>query len=195
MCKTVRKTALLSGMLWLVGCSDPSWQTKDISGLMPPLEFDLTSEEARSVSEADYIGDVTLLFFGFTHCPHICPTTLANLAAVSQELGEDARDDLQVLFVSVDPDRDDPATLREYTETFGSEFTGLTGDEEALQALTRRYRVTYGYGKKDAAGNYDVSHSNAVFAFDRDGNAQLLIREEDPKEAVMADLERLLQQG
>lgn len=162
---------------------------------MPPLEFDLTSEEARSVSEADYIGDVTLLFFGFTHCPHICPTTLANLAAVSQELGEDARDDLQVLFVSVDPDRDDPATLREYTDTFGPEFIGLTGDEEALQALTRRYRVTYGYGKKDAAGNYDVSHSNAVFAFDRDGNAQLLIREEDPKEAVMADLERLLQQG
>ena len=192
MYKTGCKTALLSGMLWLVGCSDPSWQTKDISELMPPLEFELVDEEARSVTEADYAGDVTLLFFGFTHCPHICPTTLANLAAISQELGEEAQNDLRVLFVSVDPERDDPATLREYTDAFGPEFTGLTGDEEALQALTRRYRVTYGYGEKDDAGNYDVSHSNAVFAFGRDGDAQLLIREDDPKEAVMADLSRLL---
>ncbi|WP_336273639.1 SCO family protein [Vreelandella indica] len=192
MYKTGCKTALLSGMLWLVGCSDPSWQTKDISELMPPLEFELVDEEARSVTEADYAGDVTLLFFGFTHCPHICPTTLANLAAISQELGEEAQNDLRVLFVSVDPERDDPPTLREYTDAFGPEFTGLTGDEEALQALTRRYRVTYGYGEKDDAGNYDVSHSNAVFAFGRDGDAQLLIREDDPKEAVMADLSRLL---
>ena len=192
MYKTGCKTALLSGMLWLVGCSDPSWQTKDISELMPPLEFELVDEEARSVTEADYAGDVTLLFFGFTHCPHICPTTLANLAAISQELGEEAQNDLRVLFVSVDPERDDPATLREYTDAFGPEFTGLTGDDEDLQALTRRYRVTYGYGEKDDAGNYDVSHSNAVFAFGRDGDAQLLIREDDPKEAVMADLSRLL---
>ncbi|WP_339882993.1 SCO family protein [Vreelandella maris] len=194
MYKTGCKTALLSGMLWLVGCSDPSWQTKDISELMPPLEFELVDEEARSVTEADYAGDVTLLFFGFTHCPHICPATLTNLAAISQELGEEAQNDLRVLFVSVDPERDDPATLREYTDAFGPEFTGLTSDEEALQALTRRYRVTYGYGEKDEAGNYDVSHSNAVFAFGRDGDAQLLIREDDPKEAVMADLSRLLAQ-
>ncbi|RBI68272.1 SCO family protein [Vreelandella sulfidaeris] len=160
---------------------------------MPPLEFELISEEAEPVSEADYAGEVTLLFFGFTHCPHICPATLANLAAISGELDEAAQDDLQVLFVSVDPDRDDPATLREYTDAFGPEFTGLTGDDEALEALTRRYRVTYGYGKKDDAGNYDVSHSNAVFAFDRNGEAQLLIRESDPKEAIVADLNRLLE--
>lgn len=190
--KTGCKIALLSGILWLVGCSDPAWQTKDISGLMPPLEFELTSEDANPVSEVDYAGDITLLFFGFTHCPHICPTTLANLAMISQELGEAAQDDLQVLFVSVDPDRDDPATLREYTDAFGPEFTGLTGSEAALETLTRRYRVTYGYGKKDDEGHYDVSHSNAVFAFDREGEAQLLIRENDPKEAVIADLRRLL---
>jgi len=182
----------LSGMLWLVGCSDPSWQTKDISGLMPPLKFELTNEEAQPVSEADYAGDVTLLFFGFTHCPHICPTTLAKLATVLQALGEDASEDLRILFVSVDPARDDPATLREYTQAFGPEFIGLTGNEEALQALTRRYRVTYGYGEKDDKGQYDVSHSNAVFAFDRNGDAQLLIREEDAQEAIVADLARLL---
>ena len=186
------KMVLLSGVLWLTGCSDPSWQTKDISGLMPALEFELTNEQNQSVSEADYTGDVILLFFGFTHCPHICPTTLANLATVSQALGEETQEDLRVLFVSVDPARDNPATLSAYTEAFGPEFIGLTGSQEDLQALTRRYRVTYGYGEKDTNGHYDVSHSNAVFVFDRDGDAQLLIREDDTNEAIVADLKRLL---
>lgn len=186
------KMVLLSGVLWLTGCSDPSWQTKDISGLMPALEVELTNEQNQSISEADYTGDVILLFFGFTHCPHICPTTLANLATVSQALGEETQEDLRVLFVSVDPARDNPATLSAYTEAFGPEFIGLTGSQEDLQALTRRYRVTYGYGEKDTNGHYDVSHSNAVFVFDRDGDAQLLIREDDTNEAIVADLKRLL---
>ena len=186
------KMVLLSGVLWLTGCSDPSWQTKDISGLMPALEVELTNEQNQSVSEADYTGDVILLFFGFTHCPHICPTTLANLATVSQALGEETQEDLRVLFVSVDPARDNPTTLSAYTEAFGPEFIGLTGSQEDLQALTRRYRVTYGYGEKDTNGHYDVSHSNAVFVFDRDGDAQLLIREDDTNEAIVADLKRLL---
>ena len=186
------KMVLLSGVLWLTGCSDPSWQTKDISGLMPALEVELTNEQNQSVSEADYTGDVILLFFGFTHCPHICPTALANLATVSQALGEETQEDLRVLFVSVDPARDNPATLSAYTEAFGPEFIGLTGSQEDLQALTRRYRVTYGYGEKDTNGHYDVSHSNAVFVFDRDGDAQLLIREDDTNEAIVADLKRLL---
>lgn len=188
------KITLLLATLCLAGCSDPAWQTKDISGLMPPLSFDLTSEEAIPVSEADYQGDVVLLFFGFTHCPDICPTTLANLATITRFLAETAQNEIQVLFVSVDPHRDDPAALRDYTAAFGPEFVGLTGGEESLQALTRRYRVTYGYGKKDDTGNYSVSHSNAVFVFDRDGNAQLLVRESDSKEAVTADLRRLLAQ-
>ncbi|TDX22194.1 protein SCO1/2 [Modicisalibacter xianhensis] len=189
MCK---KLLLLLGGMLLVGCSEPSWQTKDISGLMPPLAFELTNENGRTVSAEDYRGQVTLLFFGFTHCPDICPTTLAHLATISDELGKEARGNLQVLFVSVDPARDDPEILSEYTDAFGAEFIGLTGDKAALKALTRRYRVTYGYGEKDEAGNYDVSHSSAVFAFDRDGEVQLLIRESDPREAVVGDLRQLL---
>ncbi|MWJ26984.1 redoxin domain-containing protein [Halomonas sp. ZH2S] len=167
---------------------------------MSPLEFELTNEQGETVSAADYQNRITLLFFGFTHCPDICPTTLANLASVSNELEEELekelekelRDDLRVLFVSVDPDRDDPETLREYTESFGPEFIGLTGEKAQLETLTRRYRVTYGYGAKDDAGNYDVSHSSAVFAFNRDGEAQLLMRESDPRDAVLADLRQLL---
>lgn len=184
--------ALLLTLLLLAGCSEPAWQTKDISELMPPLEFQLTDENGRTVSAADYRGQVTLLFFGYTRCPDVCPTTLARLAAVSKELGEEARDDLRALFVSVDPARDDLKTLRQYTDAFGPQFIGLRGDRPTLDQFTRRYRVTYGYGDKDASGNYDVSHSSAVFAFDRQGQARLLIRESDPTEAVVVDLRRLL---
>lgn len=192
----MRKWLLLTlSALWLTGCSDPVWQTKDISGLMPPLEFTLTDENGREVSGEDYRGKPALLFFGFTHCPDVCPTTLTRLASISRELDEGARDDLQVLFVSVDPARDDPQTLRQYTDAFGPQFIGLTGDKAALDALTQRYRVTYGYGDKDASGNYDVSHSSAVFAFNRAGEVRLLIRDSDPTEAVVADLRRLSEDG
>ncbi|QFT86701.1 hypothetical protein FIU88_17285 [Halomonas sp. THAF12] len=177
--------------LWLAGCSEPSWQTKDISGLMPPLAFELVDENGNDINADQFLGKSTLLFFGFTHCPDVCPTTLARLDAATQRMDESARDDIQVLFVSVDPRRDDAETLREYTDAFGPQFIGLTGDKAALDELTRRYRVTYGYGEEDSNGNYDVSHSSAVFAFDDQGEVRLLIRDSDPMDAVVADLERL----
>tara|TARA_Y100001001_G_C8007767_1_gene308648 strand:+ start:2407 stop:2985 length:579 start_codon:yes stop_codon:yes gene_type:complete len=177
--------------LWLAGCSEPPWQTKDISGLMPPLAFELVDENGKDVNADQFLGKSTLLFFGFTHCPDVCPTTLARLDAATQRMDEAARDDIQVLFVSVDPRRDDAETLREYTDAFGPQFIGLTGDKAALDELTRRYRVTYGYGEEDSEGNYDVSHSSAVFAFNDQGEARLLILDSDPMEAVVADLERL----
>ncbi len=177
--------------LWLAGCGEQAWQTKDISGLMPPLAFELVDENGNDVNADQFRGKSTLLFFGFTHCPDVCPTTLARLNAATQRIDEAARDDIQVLFVSVDPRRDDPETLREYTDAFGPQFIGLTGDKAALDELTRRYRVTYGYGEEDSNGNYDVSHSSAVFAFNDQGDIRLLIRDSDPMEAVVADLERL----
>lgn len=181
--------------LVLSGCGEQSWQTKDISGLMPALEFTLVDENGREVKGQDYRGKVTLLFFGFTNCPDVCPTTLARLAAATSKLSEEAREDVRVLFVSVDPARDDLETLRQYTDAFGPEFIGLTGDKAALDALTRRYRVTYGYGEKDEAGNYAVSHSSAVFAFDREGEVRLLIRASDPMDGIVADLRQLLEAG
>ncbi|MEL7968109.1 SCO family protein [Vreelandella neptunia] len=181
--------------LSLMGCADQTWQTKDISGLMPPLAFDLVDENGNGVTADQFLGKSTLLFFGFTHCPDICPTTLARLDAVTQRLEEAYRDDIQVLFVSVDPSRDDPATLSAYTNAFGPQFIGLTGDKAALDALTRRYRVTYGYGEEDSSGNYDVSHSSAVFAFNEQGEARVLIRDSDPMDAVAADIKRLVDDG
>ena len=186
---------LLVALPLLSGCSEQSWRTKDISGLMPALEFELTDENGRTVSAEQYRGRLTLLFFGFANCPDVCPTTLARLASASSKLPERVQERLRVLFVSVDPARDSPEKLRRYTKAFGPEFIGLTGSKDALDALTRRYRVTYGYGEKDQAGNYQVSHSSAVFAFDREGEARLLIRDSDSIEAVTADLQQLSEAG
>ncbi len=186
---------LMLSVLFLSGCGEQTWQTTDISGVMPELKFKLTDENGRAVSAGDYLGQPTLLFFGFTNCPDVCPTTLAQLAGAAQRLDEDVREDLQVLFVSVDPARDDPQTLSRYTDAFGPQFIGLTGEKAELDALTDRYSTTYTYGKKDESGNYDVSHSSAVFAFDREGEVRLLIRASDPMDAVVADLRQLAESG
>ena len=188
--------SLLVLALALVGCerSEP-WQTMDVSSIMPELEFRLTDESGRDVTARDFRGEAVLLFFGYTSCPDICPTTLARLAAARRALPADQASRLRILFVSVDPRRDTPADLAAYTDAFGERITGLTGDMDALRALNRRYRVTFGYGEADADGNYEVSHSSAVFAFGPQGEARLLIRDRDSRDAVVADLRRLAPTG
>ena len=99
--------------------------------------------------------------------------------------------DVRVLFVTVDPQRDTESRLHSYVRSFGPEFVGLRGTPSQLAALAKRYRVTYSLGKPDAGGDYEVTHSDAVFVFDRTGRARLLIRPEDPVSAITADLERL----
>lgn len=176
--------------LLLVGCWEgDDWQTKDIAGLMPPLRFTLTQDSGTEVQATDFRGYITLLYFGYTHCPDVCPTTLAKLNAAIARLAP-ARD-VRVLFVSVDPKRDGLDRLRTYTAAFGPQFVGLRGNDEALSELTKRYRITYGYGKPDDDGDYEVSHSSAVFVFDRAGEARLMVRSSDGVDAIAADLKRL----
>jgi len=191
----MKKLLLLLVMTGLVaGCSpDRSWQTKDIAGLMPELEFTLTSETGETVTEEQYLDAVNLMFFGYTHCPDICPVTLSRLRGIMGQLPEEVAGDIRVLFVSVDPDRDDPQSLREYTDAFGESFVGLTGTRDQLDALTKRYRTTYGYGEPDEDGDYLVSHGSAVYAFDADGNPRLLIRDSDSTGAIASDLKQLVQ--
>ncbi len=166
-------------LLGLTGCdTNPQWHGKDISGLMPDLAFTLTDENGAQVTAADYSDNTLLLYFGFTHCPDVCPTALARLAAAMRKLPDAVQQHTLILFVSVDPDRDTPAQLREYTAAFHPRMIGLTGTHQQLQALTRRYRVTYGHDEPDASGQYNVSHSSAIFAFDRQHQVRLLLRDE-----------------
>lgn len=188
------RTALALLLVLAAGCSDTDrqpWALRDISGLLPPLAFQLHDGSGETRSASDFAGDVVLLYFGYTHCPDICPATLARLSAVVRELGS-AGGRVRILFVSVDPARDTPDALRSYGHAFGPQVVALSGSQRQLADLTRRYRVSYGLGKPNADGQYEVSHSSAVFIFDSRGDARLLATDADSDASLAADLSRLL---
>ncbi|MBC7182005.1 MAG: SCO family protein [Marinobacter sp.] len=179
--------------LVLAGCSgnQDNWHGKDISGLMPELEFRLEGTGGQAVTPADSRGNIRLLYFGFTSCPDVCPTTLTDLRRSVRQLPAEYQDDVTTLFVSVDPRRDTPERLASYVDFFGDQIVGLTGTEPELRKLAKRYRTTFGYEEPDADGNYNVSHSSAVYVFDRDGKARLLLRPDLSPEQISKDLAQL----
>jgi len=185
---------LALGVLVVNGCTEPEpWNVRDISGLMPDLEFELTRAEGeQSVTEAAFDDKVKVMYFGFTSCPDMCPLTMARMSQALGQMDEETADEVRILFVSVDPERDTPERLAKYVDSFGERFVGLRGEIPYLRDLTKRYRTTFGYGKPDDSGFYDVSHSNAAFIFDRNGEIRLLAREDDDIDAIAADLERLV---
>jgi len=188
-------------VLWLIvataslltACTDtgPQWHGKDISGLMPELQFQLTNSRGDTVTAAESLGNVRLLYFGFTSCPDVCPTTLAKLSRAVRQLPKSQQEAITTLFVSVDPKRDTPERLASYVDFFGEGIVGLTGEEPALRRLSKRYRTTFGYDEPDENGNYNVSHSSAVYVFDHKGRARLLLRPDLSPQQISEDLARL----
>lgn len=179
-------------VLLLQACHhSPKWHAKDISSLMPPLAFHLTDENGQKVTAANYRGKIAMLFFGYTNCPDYCPTTLAKLARVLASIPNE-RDKVRVLFVSVDPKRDDLKRLAVYTSNFAPEVIGLTGTEQSLRDLAKRYRTTFSYGEPDSRGNYEVTHGLAVYVFDTKGRARLMILDDQPVTAIADDLKQLI---
>lgn len=190
-------TLILS--LVLAGCSgkDPvKWNATDISGVMEPLTFNLTDDHGKSVTGKDYRGKVVMLYFGYTFCPDVCPQTLTRLATSLIALGKQA-EKVQVLFVSVDPNRDTPKVLREYVKYFSPQMLGLTGTQSQLKDVTKRYRVAYSYGKgyPDKSKFYVVNHSASIYMFDPKGNARLLIDQQETSAQITADLKQLIAQS
>ncbi len=179
--------------LLLVACGQPAWHATEVSGKLPPLGFTLTDTRGNTRHGEDFRGRITLLFTGFTHCPDICPATLAYLATVLQGI-EDSQERIQVLFVSLDPERDDPETLEQYVRRFGPWFVGLTGTKAQLQELTRRYFLVFQKQAPTSWGEYQVLHSSQILIFDRQGNARLLARADTAPEGLQADLRYLLQE-
>jgi len=182
--------AALAFALLVAACSrqDGAWHATDITGAMPPLMFSMIrANDGKPVSEADYRGKIVLLYFGYTHCPDICPTTLANLAEALGKLGTRA-DGVRVLFITVDPDRDTLDLMKGYVNSFAPQVDGLRGTDNQIAALARRYRVAY---TVTSGPNYEVMHSNAVFFFGRDGRARLVSTDIKDIDALTADLRRL----
>ena len=195
--KAISAMALLASLVVLGGCfgDDENWNGKDISGLMPELAFELTGTSGDTVTAEQTDGNIRLLFFGFTSCPDICPATLQKLSRAVKDLPAEMRADTQIVFVSVDPQRDTPERIDSYVSFFSDRAIGLTGEESALRELSKRYRTTFGYDEPDAEGNYNVSHSGAVYVFDREGKARLLIRPELSVEEIRTDLVALAEES
>jgi protein SCO1 len=194
MMKGLRRVGALALCAWLAACggSDKPWHATDITGAMPKLQFRMQrANDATIVSEQNYRGRVVILYFGYTHCPDVCPATLANLSAVLDRLDTQAYD-VAVLFVSVDPDRDTQPVLAKYVHGFARQVEGLSGPPNGLLALTRRYRVLYSVTKDSPGHPYAVMHSNSVFFFDRAGSARLVTTSTDDIAGITEDVKRLL---
>jgi protein SCO1/2 len=172
--------------LILAGCSKPAkWHMTDISGGMPKLAFHMSAGGKPITAEA-FRGKVVALYFGYTHCPDVCPTTLANLTDM---LGKVGSPDVRVLFVTVDPERDTDAVMADYAKAFSPQVVGLRGSPNELANLARTYRVAYEVKKGPP---YEVMHSNAVFFFDKDGRTRLVTTDTTDTAAMAEDVKRLL---
>lgn len=183
--------------IFLTGCfgDDKPWRGKDISSLIPELAFELTDASSDTITAKETDGKIRMLFFGFTSCPDVCPATLQKLSRAVNDMPEQWQDDTRIVFVSVDPQRDTPEKIKNYVDFFSDKAIGLTGDEKALRELSKRYRTTFSYDDPDAKGNYNVSHSGAVYVFDREGNARLLFKPGLSVEDIRTDLVALAQEG
>jgi protein SCO1/2 len=175
---------------------DEGWHATDVTSISPDLKFTMTrAEDGKEVTAADYRGKVTLLYFGYSFCPDICPTTLANVAEILKGLGSEANK-VRVLFVTVDPGRDTPKVLNLYTDAFAPQMDGLVGTADELAALARRYRIAYSVRPDDNPARYEVSHSPAIYVFGKEGKARLLIGNlgvgKPDLKGIGADLHRLI---
>lgn len=179
-------------VLLAAACDGRDWRTKDVSGMLPALEFSLSSTKSGQFTADELRGETVLLFFGFTSCPDVCPNTMARLTALRQSLPATMRDQVRIVFVSVDPVRDTPERLAAYRQHFGEGIISVTGKRDELRQLARRYRTTFAYSEPDENGHYDVSHSSGVYVFDTEGRAQLLFRPDDSLQAMQSDLQQLL---
>jgi protein SCO1 len=163
----------------------------DITGADYASDFVLTDQTGKRRTLADFKGKVVVLFFGYTHCPDACPTTMADLAKVMKQLGADAAA-TQVLFVTLDPKRDTPALLAQYVPAFNPSFLGLYGDEAATQKVAKDFHVFYEVRPGASPDRYTVDHTAGTFVFDREGRVRLFLSYGMAPEKMAADMKRLL---
>lgn len=198
MLSTLLKRASIGGafalaLLGLSGCdSKPQFNSTDITGASLTAPFELKDLEGQTRTLASYKGKVVAIFFGYTHCPDVCPTTLAEWAQVKQKLGSKG-DKLKVLFVSVDPERDTPELLKQYVPKFDPSFDALTGSEDQLKPLLAGLKV---YAAKvpqgDKPGDYLMDHTASSYVFDQTGAIRLLVRYNTPVKDIASDVEQII---
>ena len=185
--------------LLLISCGDkpgPSipkvaFANTDITGLNYAKELALQDATGKLRTLAEFKGKVVLVFFGFTNCPDVCPTTLSEMADVMQKLGADA-ERLQVLFVTVDPERDTPELLGRYVPAFHPGFIGLSGDKAQTAAVISEFKLFVEKVPSKTGGSYTIDHTAGSYVFDPEGRIRLFIRHGQGPEPILWDIRALL---
>jgi protein SCO1/2 len=190
--------AIVAAALGAAGCKDMFAPPKspfhgvDVTGADMGADFHLTDHSGKARSLADFRGKAVAIFFGYTHCPDVCPTTLSDMASALQILGTDAAR-VQVLFVTVDPRRDTPELLRQYVPAFNPTFLGLYGDATATAKVTRDFKIYAQERPGKESGQYTLDHSAQTLVFDRQGRLRLLLPYGIEAAKIASDLRVLLE--
>jgi protein SCO1/2 len=188
---TWSRSAALAAALLVSACGPSGFRGTDITGADFGKDFALTDHAGTPRKLADFRGKAVVLSFGFAHCPDVCPTTLAQTAAALKTLGPDA-ERVQVLFVTVDPERDTQEVLAKYVPAFDARFLGLRGDLEATRATAKEFKVYFEKRAGDKPGSYSVDHSAQSYVYDPQGRIRLFVRHDRLAEDLAADLKTLL---
>ena len=166
----------------------------DITGAEYGRGFELSDAEGKMRRLADFKGQIVVVFFGFTQCPDVCPTTLLELAAVKKALGADGAR-VQGIFVTIDPERDTPALLKAYVDNFGAGFVALRGTPDQTKAVAQQFKVFYAKVPGATESSYTMDHTAGSYVFDTKGRLRLFTRYGTGAEALAHDLKLLLAQG
>jgi protein SCO1/2 len=179
----------------LAGCQPapqpPSFLATDITGAAFARDFRLTDHNGQVRTLADFKGKAVAVFFGYIHCPDVCPTTLSDFAAALQLLGP-LGERVQVIFVTVDPQRDTPDLLKQYVPAFNPGFLGMVADAETLKQLAKEYKVVYQKTAVKTADDYLIDHTAGTYVYDPQGNLRLLMPYGSSPDAIAQDLKTLL---
>ena len=197
-----RRRALAAGaavalLPWLAACDrlaelagKPGFHSTDITGAEFARSLDLPDVDGRMRSLADWRGKVTVVFFGYTQCPDVCPATMAELAGLRQSLGADG-ERLQTVFVTLDPERDTAELLKAYVSNFGPGVTALRGSAEQTAAAAKEFKVFFQKVPGKTPGSYTMDHSAASFVFDQTGRARLYVPYGGDPKGLAADIRQL----
>ncbi|MEO8598250.1 MAG: SCO family protein [bacterium] len=176
----------------LVSSDKIAFQNTDITGIDYAKDFALTDHNGKARTLADFKGKAVVVFFGYTQCPDVCPTTMAEMASVMQELGP-LSDRVQVLFVTIDPERDTQALLAQYVPAFDPRFLGMFGDKAATEKIAKDFRIFYQKVPGKEPGIYTMDHTAGSYVFDPQGRIRLFIRHGQGAAPIVSDLKLLLQ--
>jgi protein SCO1/2 len=192
----LRRTAFLSlaALLALAGCAPqdkPQFKAVDITGADYARDFSLPDAQGRTRSIKDFAGKAVVVFFGYTQCPDVCPTTLQEIAEAKKLLGPDG-DKVQGIFITVDPARDKPELLKAYVANFGPDFVALRGDDAQTAAVAKDFKVYYKRVDGKVPGSYFMEHTAASYVYDPQGKLRLYVRYGSGAQALADDLKLLL---